>query len=1372
MVKIGLLATLISAMSVGVGATLSGNLQALPEKDTSLIVEVNQSLKGLSREEIIASQNAAIADITANATRNIQVETRYTVLNNAFVIRCNNEDVEAIKNVKSVKSITENKIHWKKVLNDDETYAVSAEPVAANDSSSNVSAETMNFPAETNQGEGTVIAILDNEFHFRGVHERDSENPDDTGDAWLHETFSPIDTSTTFVRWDWNKVKSFSGLNAKRDKTKEAGEEGSLYFNSKVPFYYDYGGTTPVYGDKAIPDYDVHSEITYHGSHVASIAAGNADSYKGLAPKAQLACMKVFTEYKVDTIGDKLGLSTYSGAYDQYILAALEDCIALKVDGINMSLGSDLDDFDQDSITLRTLSRLADSNILTSIAAGNSGKASFSFAGAYGNWTKDMVETGILSSYANNEGVTTVASAQPTRIFYENALVIDLDGGSSLIAFDDQVVNREGYGKEYEEEHKLSDLFDGQTPLKYYYTGKFGAQSDYTNAVKAKVRGNIAVVNRGVSSFEDKYNYAKDAGAKGLIIVNNDPTTTDFNFRCSFGDTKPEIPVALVLFKDKPFFDINTEGEFKIIHNQEEENKTPRTISSYTSDGATYNFDLKPEISTPGESIKGATPPQTKEEKATTPLNTYKYLSGTSMAAPNYAGVQSVMLSNDGVAKDYYSKKSPSKAQTDAFNEYKNTIDMRVASTAVPMFDRDACPEDGDQLNLTSPRLQGAGMVNMSSALDTEVYLEGTEKVGEATIGTGKAKVSLRNNADIAKGTIKIDVIAHNEGEEKSYNGTLKVMRPATIMNNDIVTKDHKYLGEVEDYSLIPGLTYYTVNGMVTNPGTVNDGDTLRATKVINVWLTKEAFEEDHTYNEQTADWEENKVLVAAETFNIGNYKFNSKLNSTFKWEPLETKEYQSVQDYEIAEVDLGSIVIPEGDNQITLANYTLSETVRKEILKIYQYGCVIEGYVMLSSDSEPDLSLPYLGFYSGSDVDSKRSLDDVPVVEPFSFEKDPTTVYPSDLVNNIAKTLVGKDNANMGSLWVTGYAKSVDQINTDKILTNDLAFDQLTGWHNVGTDPIRGEYVADAKNNIFVGDRNNSNTMIIQQYVMRSVAKNNFEIKNEKGEVVYKSSLQDMLFGEQGGEYPLYKSHVDASYLSAGYIAHRAYAIIPLYNPENGEPFATGKYTITFNYLLSCSENWVNKSYDFNVVSDGSKFMKAEKKTTSEGKEVMRFSTKGNGILSAALGFDPVDVMYQDDVTYFEVPVETVKKAIKEVSKGTSGNRLFISFSNAAFASTNIILHFDENFTKCDWVEGAEFTSANDFVVNEDKTISFVKYNAFGAPEAYIPTGPVRTNVDVKTTQGGCGGSIIASSFVLFEVSMIAVALLAVRKIRRKKEN
>ena len=329
MKKLGLLLGVTGAMAIAAGGLTASQLEALPERDAEIIVEVDKSIKGLSEEGVKLSQNAVYTNIKAYATTNVRKLHSYNVLNNAFLLEVNKEDIELIKQVPGVKSVTENKMHWTRVLNNDETIPLADGNRLPGPVEENISASTMYKPEDTNDGEGTLIAILDNEFNFRGKTNKTDE--------WHHEVFEPLNSDVS-VKYTFASIKKIQGLNAGQRKL-GAGEgvEGSMYLNNKVPFYYDYGGTSTSYGKEGKPKFDVSSELSYHGSHVASITSANAPTYKGIAPKAQLALMKVFTDYDASGLGKKLGLSNSTGAYDSCILSALEDCIKLKVDGINMS---------------------------------------------------------------------------------------------------------------------------------------------------------------------------------------------------------------------------------------------------------------------------------------------------------------------------------------------------------------------------------------------------------------------------------------------------------------------------------------------------------------------------------------------------------------------------------------------------------------------------------------------------------------------------------------------------------------------------------------------------------------------------------------------------------------------------------------------------------------------------------------------------------------------------------------------------------------------------------------------------------------------------------------------------------------------------
>ena len=1363
MKKLGFILSAACVACIAAGGLTASNFGKRPERDARIIVEVNRNVKSLSKENLYRTQDIVYNNIKKYATSNVKLTKRYNELNNAFVMEVNSNDIESIKQVPGVASVTVDALHWTRVYNDDGYIPLDGEgsgdaTLSEND---NISAATMKKPENTDDGEGTIVAILDNEFHFRGKVKIDGV----TYDEWHHEVYDPLPTDTG-VRYTFATVKNVTGLNAKGRKfgAKE-GEEGSEYLNSKVPFYFDYGGESYSYGKTGEPKYDVHSELSYHGSHVSSITAANAPEYKGIAPKAQLALMKVFTDYNSKGIGEKIGLSNSTGAYDSVILAALEDCIKLKVDGINMSLGSDLDDFDGNSITLKTLTRLNEAGILTSISAGNSGKSSFASTGAYANWGTESVETGIMSSYANNAASMTIASGHPIQVFYENAFTI----AGKNVAFEDQIVNREGLDDDYTVEFRMKDLYDGSTPLDWVYIPGFGQSADYSGL---EVEGKIAVVNRGSTSFANKYSIAADKGAKALVIINNDPTASDFNFRCSFGDGfNPTMPCALVLFKDKGLFEEQRSGVLNIINKQVSDNPNKYTVSNFSTDGATYNLDLKPEITAPGDNIKGAVPEHamtslTKEEKEAVKNKAYQYLSGTSMSAPNFAGAQALVLSKAS-GPIYHEAKANNtnvtSAQQAEIAEFRKTVNMRLMSTADPMNDFSENPETNVK-SITSPRIQGAGMVDLNGALNTDVYLEGLDLQGNPI---GKSKVALRNNPDIAKGDIKISFLAHNESTEtRSYDVKLSVMRPALATPNNIVTKDYNFKGEIDSIESMTGMAYFDtdIKKMTVASGNAEYKDVYKISK-------------DMDYFASEADYEANKKTIIKQ----GHY-YNAATEGV-DWQPLPSYIAQSTKDVLIAEITGQVVTLQPGENTVTINPYSLTDEVKNKILENYEYGCMIEGYVtMTSKDNHADLSIPYLGFYSGTDKDAKASYGTAPVTEPFNFEKDITKVYPSDLVNDITKSLIGKDNVNYESMIVAGYAERPQKIDTDKILTNDQAFDGLTGFYKVGTDPLTNEYTDNPGNDIYLGNPKTTNTMIIQQFMLRSVADNYFTIKNKvDGKLVYSSALEDMLFGDTAGKWALYKSHVDAGYLSAGYVAHRAYAIVPLFDEQTGEAFASGEYELEFNYLLAATGEWVKKSYTIHIDKDAPVVKTITNYKDAEGVERVRVYFEEEKMSYAAIGYNRVDVKFDQDkgMYYVDETKEFVDNAIKEISE-TGNQRLFIGAVDYARGTSGCIVHFNEyrNFL-CGYqmVQGPGIETYMDFVLSSDNKLSFIDANTGLAAEVdgeYVKANfpalidglpEPEPEPEPAPVRKGCGGALASLGLIVCVPALMGTALLFFKK-------
>ena len=1376
MKKLGFILGATCAAVIAVGGLTASRVAKQPERDARIIVEVNRNVKSLSKQGIRNSQDAVLSNIREYATTNVRRTRCYNELNNAFVLEVNSNDIERIREVPGVASVTLDEMHWKQTFNNDGYIALDAEGSRnAGSVEENISAATMHKPNDTNDGEGTIVAILDNEFHLRGKTKESAE--------WHHEVYDALDSDVA-VKYTFKSIKNIVDLNANTRKfgSKE-GEEGSEYLNSKVPFYFDYGGESLSYGKAGPQKYDVHSDLSYHGSHVSSITAANAPTYKGIAPKAQLALMKVFTDYNADDgIGKTIGMTNSTGAYDTVILAALEDCIKLKVDGINMSLGSDLDDFDGDSITLKTLRRLADEGILSAISAGNSGKTSFSSTGAYANWTTSMVETGIMSSYANNANTMTIASGHPTRIFYENAFTVpDEKDGQRNVAFEDQIVNRPGMEDDYRDEFRVSDLFANTQSLDYQYVPGFGTYADYGNL---DCTGKIVVVNRGSTSFADKYATAVGQGAKALVIINNDPTASDFNFRCSFGDGfNPTMPCALVLFKDKEYFVNHPTGQFGIIHKQVSDNPNAYTTSSFSTDGATFDLDLKPEITAPGDNIKGAVPEHAMTSLTQDQIHSdeywhrcYQYLSGTSMSAPNYAGAQSVVLSKVA-APIYRTAKEAGRAvtaeETETIANFRRTVDMRLMSTADPMKDGEGSenPETNER-SLISPRIQGAGMADIGGALSTDVYLEGLDLQGNKT---GKSKVALRNNPDIAKGDIKLSFLAHNESNEaRNYDVTLTVMRPALAQPNNIVTKDYNFKGEIDDIKNLSGMAYFDtdVRRMEIASGSIAFKDALKVSKDIEYYATEEAWRADQ------ADVEAGKQPSRKTVIKQGYY-YNAA-NEGVDWQPLPSFTAQSTKDVVIAEVKGQSVTVAPGESTITINPYSLTADAKKKILDNYEYGCMIEGFVTLKSkDNKADLSIPYLGFYSGADKNADATYDNAPVTEPFSFEKDITKVYPSDLVNDITKSLIGKDNVNFESMIVAGYAERPQKINTDSILTNDQSFDRLAGFYKVGTRPTDGAYTATPSNDIYLGNAKQSNTMIIQQFMLRSVKENYFTItRKDTNEQVYASALADSLFGDTAGKWALYKSHVDAGYLSAGYVAHRAYAVVPLFNEVTGEAFASGEYELKFNYQLAGTGNWVSKSYTIHIDGEAPVVNTITEYKDANGVNQVRVYFEEEKMSHAFIGNYIVDVNFDADkgMYYAEATKEFVDNAINEMSNG-GDKRLFIGGVDYARGTSGCVVHFNnyDNFLLgYQMVQSADLDTYIDFRVDDDNKVTFVNVNT--GETVQINSKYVKSNFNavidydpdqqpVEPAKKGCNGAIASLSLIIGAPALLGASLLFFKK-------
>lgn len=450
-------------------------------------------------------------------------------------------------------------------------------------------------------GEGMLIAII-----YTGL--------DYTHEAFLTDPSCPAlnkDTIDTFIA---STCANSLATNAKKDPL----TADSVYINAKIPFAYDYANN----------DTDVMPKTAsngYHGTHVADIAVGNSPTFRGVAPNAQIAAMKVFSD-------------SASSATTSTILATLCDAVIIDADVINLSLGSVAGlSYAADELTNQIYQAIEDANILVAASAGNSyNTAMGSNAGDFP--VTENPDYGIVSSLSTYEGVISVASAN-SHIIEETYLKSDELSFTYISA----------YNSLTETTYNIFDFINAGT-YELVNIENYGSADAYENT---DVKGKIVITQRGGGlSFEEKELAAYNAGAAGIIIYDN---VTGYGINMVVAPENMKIACVYVS-KEAGEALINQ----KTVTFSEEFIKSTPSMSTFSSWGPTPELQIKPEITGIGGSVYSAYT-----------NGGYAYASGTSMASPYVAGI--LALVKQSIQANYPSL-------TD--EEIYNAVYQRVMSTA------------------------------------------------------------------------------------------------------------------------------------------------------------------------------------------------------------------------------------------------------------------------------------------------------------------------------------------------------------------------------------------------------------------------------------------------------------------------------------------------------------------------------------------------------------------------------------------------------------------------------------------------------------------------------------------------------------------
>ena len=510
-------------------------------------------------------------------------------------------------------------------------------------------------------GSGMVVAVLD------------------TGLDTDHAAFAVDPKSPAVVRGDIDEILSAGTLQAQRLVRDLS--SSSVYLSGKVPYVFDY----------ADHDTDVnHHGGSDHGTHVAGIVAANpADgSVTGVAPQAQLMILKVFPDGS-------------TGANSDDILAALEDCVTLGVDVVNLSLGSPAGfTYRSDLLsTMEVYDRLAKAGIIVAAAAGNE------YSAAYKNlWGTDLSLTsnpdyGIVGSPSSYSQTLSVASADNVTVrsaYFEAA-------GRKITFTDTATTNNPEGG--------FIRVLGGKT-LDYVVVPGSGEEADYANL---NVKGKVVLVSRGDTTFAEKHEMAPAKGAAACIVYNTEAGMINMSI-----DSFP-IPAIFISQADGQAMVAAAKdgvGTLTVSNSTyDAPSETGGQPSSFSSWGSTSQLEITPDIMAPGGNIYSSRD-----------NNSYGLMSGTSMATPHLAGASALML------------------------EYLRTagIEGDAMTLAYALMMSTAVPAKGSNGVTASPRKQGAGLVNLASAMATKAYLqvEGKERpkleLGDDPDKTGEYQMTFR----------------------------------------------------------------------------------------------------------------------------------------------------------------------------------------------------------------------------------------------------------------------------------------------------------------------------------------------------------------------------------------------------------------------------------------------------------------------------------------------------------------------------------------------------------------------------------------------------------------------------------------------------
>ncbi|MBA3738642.1 MAG: S8 family serine peptidase, partial [Actinobacteria bacterium] len=431
----------------------------------------------------------------------------------------------------------------------------------------------------------------------------------------------------------------------------------------------------------------VDRRTSFHGTHVAGIAAGRsgttspggrdhppATGLSGVAPRAWIG------NYRVFTIPTPIG----NNADTAEIVKAFESAVRDGMDVINFSGGGPATEPETDAM-METVRNTAAAGVVPVISAGND-RDDFGF-GSTG--TPGTAPDAITVAAASNTHVFTPAlsSTDPAAPASIRRIPFRPGGGagapSSWGSIDQSLVDVTS----------ITGTNGQPVPSQLCGTGR-DPNAGVNPLPRGSLAGSLALISRGHCTFFSKAVRAVQAGARGLVVIDNrpgEPNTIPILLQVPAGSVSDLDGANLRAYLATR----GGRGPIRIGPGVTEiETGRSGIITSFSSAGPTqFTHALKPDIAGPGGEILSAT---LREFTGGSPFAPFD---GTSMSAPHIAGVAALLRERHR-------------------NWSVKQVKSAMVSTAGPAWGNTARTQEASVL------LQGGGLVNVVTADNPLVFTE------------------------------------------------------------------------------------------------------------------------------------------------------------------------------------------------------------------------------------------------------------------------------------------------------------------------------------------------------------------------------------------------------------------------------------------------------------------------------------------------------------------------------------------------------------------------------------------------------------------------------------------------------------------------